>query len=76
MPIGKYKLKVPEAWDKNYKEKLDDDIQRYLNQFFYNGPFDEKIMMSSLMREGNGQLNPHFVHASIKKFLKNNKDSE
>ena len=53
----------------DYMDTLHKEVSKYLRTYFYDGPFDEKILMSNVMREGRGQLNPNQVYPIIKAFL-------
>jgi hypothetical protein len=53
----------------DYLEALQSSISKYLSTYFYDGPFDEKALMSAVMREGRGMLNPHQVFPVITAFL-------
>lgn len=52
-----------------YQRLLNEKVSEYLRTYFYDGPFDVKILMSNVMREGRGQLNPNQVFPIIKAFL-------
>lgn len=55
----------PERYDRLLKEK----VSEYLRTYFYDGPFDERTLMSNIMREGRGQLNPNQILPIVKSFL-------
>lgn len=52
-----------------YQRQLNEKVSEYLRTYFYDGPYDERILMSNVMREGRGQLNPNQVLPIIKAFL-------
>lgn len=52
-----------------YQRLLNEKVSKYLRDYFYDGPFDVKILMSNVMREGRGQLNPNQVLPIIEAFL-------
>jgi len=53
----------------DYQKELGEKVSEYLRTNFYDGPYDERVLMANVMREGRGQLNPNQVFPIIKAFL-------
>lgn len=62
-------INIPELWDKNYNEKLKKEIYIFLERFFYDGPFDVKNMMSTIMYDTKGFINPKVAQEVVEEFL-------
>lgn len=52
-----------------YQKELEEKVSEYLRTYFYDGPYDEKVLMANIMREGRGIINPNQVYPIIKSFL-------
>lgn len=62
------KIKKPDHWDKHYQVKLEAEIRKYL-VCYYKGPYDADVLMTCVMRECRGTINPYFAFGVIKNFI-------
>lgn len=67
--MNENKFNLPEAWSKDYQTELRNEVLRYLDRFFYDGPFDEDILMMNMMRASGGKVNPHQMKSIIQDFI-------
>ena len=69
-------IKRPNEWDEHYQVKLEAEIRKYLDTYFYDGSFDHHILMTSVMREGRGHINPVFAFDVIQNFINEVKEMD
>ena len=62
-------IHIVEENPEEYQRQLKEQVSEYLRTYFYDGPYDERILMSNIMRESRGQVNPNQVFPIIKAFL-------
>lgn len=67
--MNENKFNLPESWNKDYQKELRTEVLRYLDRFFYDGPFDEDILMKNMMRASGGKVNPHQMKSIIQDFI-------
>lgn len=65
-----FEIKIKDTTDpEEYIKHLRQQVSEYLRTYFYDGPFDEDILMSAIMRQTKGKVNPHQIISIVRSFI-------